>query len=201
MPANRLPLQSPPAMKSAAILWAVSVAVFWGLYGHALQNGRSAAKPPEWSSFKPYLWVGIAYLAIAVVGGAIAMKLQGDNFDFSGKYRPAMTWGFLAGAVGAIGALALTFALVKSKGNAALVMPIVFGGAVVVNALVSLIRLRGNPDLHTSPLLWVGMALVATGIVLTARFAPHGAPAKPAVAVSDEPGETVVLPKESLPSS
>ena len=190
-------------MKSTAILWALSVAVFWGLYGHALQNGRSAAKPPGWSSFKPYLWVGIAYLVIAVVGGAIAMKLQGDNFDFSGKYRPAMTWGFLAGAVGAIGALALTFALVKAKGNAALVMPIVFGGAVVVNAVVSYFRVGTDPDHPTNPLLWAGMALVAVGIVLTARYAPHGAPPKrPAVTaapVDGEPSETVVLPKESLP--
>ena len=188
-------------MKAAAILWALSVALFWGLYGHALQNGRSSAKPPEWSSFKPYLWVGIAYLVIAVIGGAIAMKLNNDNFSFSGKYRPAMTWGFIAGAVGAIGALALTFALVKSKGNAALVMPIVFGGAVVVNAIVSKIRIEADPEHPTNPLLWVGMALVAVGIVLTARYAPHGAPPKKVETVSTEPAETAAIPRESLPQS
>ena len=184
-------------MKSAAILWALSVALFWGLYGHALQNGRSPAR--EWSSFKPYLWVGIAYLIIAVVGGAIAMKLQGDNFSFSGKYRPAMTWGFIAGAVGAIGAPALTFALVKAKGNAALVMPIVFGGAVVVNAVVSFFRVGTDPDHPQNPLLWVGMALVAVGIVLTAKYAPHGAPVKPAAVLDGEPNETVELHKSELP--
>ena len=175
-------------MKSAAIFWALSVAFFWGLYGHALQNGRSPER--EWSSFKPYLWVGIAYLVIAVVGGAVMMKIQGDNFSFTGKYRPAMTWGFIAGAVGAIGALALTFALVKSKGNAALVMPIVFGGAVVVNALTSMYRIGSDPEHPTNPLLWVGMALVAVGIVLTARYAPHGAPPKKVDTVAAEAGAT-----------
>src|SRR5690606_28427942 len=83
-------------------------------------------------------------------------------------------WGFIAGSLGAFGALTLTFAMMNAKGNAGLVMPIVFGGAVSVTALTSLILLKGTA--HTSPLLWVGMLFVAIGIVLVAKNTPHGPP-------------------------
>ena len=77
-------------------------------------------------------------------------------------------------------ALSLTMAMTTSKGNALLVMPIVFGGAVSVTALISVIRLYGHATF--SPLLWVGMALVAVGIVLVASNTPHGHAAPTTVA-------------------
>jgi drug/metabolite transporter (DMT)-like permease len=164
------------------ILFALGTALCWGMYGPALGNARSTAKPPEWSPFKPYVFIGVAYLVIAIVGGLIAMKINGDTFDYSGKHSAAMNWGFIAGSLGAAGAFFLTNAVISSKGNTALVMPIVFGGAVTVNAVVSYVLLRSNPNLHINPLLWVGMILVFAGVVVVAKYTPHGAPPRPPAA-------------------
>lgn len=183
------------------ILFAVATALFWGLYGPALGNARSSAHPPEWSAFKPYVFIGIAYLVFGCIGGLGGMAIFKDSFSFSGKYAPAATWGFLAGTLGAVGALTLTFAMVKSKGNAALVMPIVFGGATTISAIVGVVtRVRKAEITLTdiSPLLWVGMGLVVVGIVLVAKFTPHPhPPAKPA----SQPATTTAVEPSAEPSS
>ena len=159
------------------ILFALGTALCWGMYGPAVGNARSPLR--EWSPFKPYVFIGVAYLVIAIVGGLIAMKVKGDTFNFSGTHAAARNWGFIAGSLGAAGALCLTTAVITSKGNTALVMPIVFGGAVSVNALFAFTQLRKNPDAHFNPMMWVGMGLVCLGVILVAKYTPHGAPAKP----------------------
>jgi drug/metabolite transporter (DMT)-like permease len=180
------------------IVFAVATAIFWGMYGPALGNARSSAHPPEWSAFKPYVFIGLAYLIFGCLGGMGGMAMFKDSFSFTGKYSPAATWGFVAGTLGALGALTLTFAMVKAKGNAALVMPIVFGGATTVSAIVGVLKLRGTAEIN--PLLWVGMALVIGGLVLVARFTPHPHPAKPSaekqatVQAAEQPAAT---PSES----
>ncbi len=181
------------------ILLAVGTALCWGMYGPAIGNARSTAKPPEWSPFKPYVFIGVAYLVIAIFGGMIAMKLWGDNFSYSGTQEAARKWGFIGGSLGAAGALFLTSAVVFSKGNTALVMPIVFGGAVTVNGLVSWNKFRANPDISISPALWAGMALVFAGVVLVAIHTPHGPPkkkvAEPAAANAASPENTESNPE------
>jgi len=166
------------------ILFALGTAVCWGLYGSALGNARSTVKPPEWSPFKPYVFIGIAYLVIAVAGGLIAMKIKGDSFDYSGTHSAARNWGFIAGALGAAGAFFLTNAVISSKGNTALVMPIVFGGAVTVNGIFSYLMLRNTPNVEFKPGLWAGMALVTLGVVLVAKYTPHGPKPQPPAAES-----------------
>ena len=160
-------------MKWLAIVCALGVALCWGMYGPTLSNARSLNR--EWGPFKPYVFIGVAYLVLAIIGGAVMMKFVfNDNFDYSGKYYPAMKWGFLAGCLGALGALALTFSLTKAGGKPAYVMPIVFGGAVTVNAIAAYFSLHQGEK--TNPLMWIGMALVAVGICLTAGYTPHGHP-------------------------
>ncbi|MCD0461504.1 hypothetical protein [Roseiconus lacunae] len=165
-------------MKLFAVFCALAVALCWGLYGPTLTNARAGADSPvKWGPFKPYLFIGVAYLVIAIGGGSIMMRTAfNDNFNYTGDYAPAMKWGFLAGSLGALGALALTFALTKAGGKPSYVMPIVFGGAVTVNAIASYLKFHeGNP------LMFVGMGLVVVGIILTAAYTPHGhSPAKPA---------------------
>jgi hypothetical protein len=170
--------------RSLAIFFALLTAFFWGVYGPALGNARSAAKPPEWSAFKPYLFIGIAYLVWACIGGAAAMAKFGDSFSFTGKFYPAAKWGFLAGSLGAFGALTLTFAVMnagKAGAGPGLVMPIVFGGAVTVTAITQYLMFRSK-GAHFEPMLGVGMLLVAIGIIIVAKNTSHGghAPAKPA---------------------
>lgn len=167
------------------ILFALGTAFFWGLYGPTIGNAQTRLQPPEgWSPFKPYVFIGLAYLAIAVVGGLIAMRFKGDTYNYSGEHFAPAKWGFLAGMLGAFGALCLTCAMMFSKGNALLVMPIVFGGAVSMTALVSALKLRGHTTI--SPMLWVGMCLVVVGVVIVARNTPHGhAAPKPAATAGD----------------
>ncbi len=178
-------------MKWLAVACALGVALCWGLYGPTLTNARSPNR--EWGPFKPYVFIGVAYLVLAICGGSIMMKVAfNDNFDYSGKYFPAMKWGFLAGCLGALGALSLTFALTKAGGKPAYVMPIVFGGAVTVNAIAAYFTLHEGEK--TNPLMWIGMLLVAVGICLTAGYTPHGhPPVKPsadAAVVADSGGDT-----------
>jgi uncharacterized membrane protein len=162
------------------ILFALGTAFFWGCYGPAIGNAQNPVvdgKPLPigaggWSPYKSYVFIGLAYLVIAVIGGLIMMKVKGDSFSYAGTQFPTAKWGFLAGCLGALGALMLTSAMMTSKGNAMLVMPIVFGGAVTITAIVSVIRLGGFSGI--SPLLWIGMALTLCGVVLTAMNTPHG---------------------------
>ena len=180
--------------KVLAIVFALLVACCWGLYGPTLSHAKSPTR--EWGPFKPYVFIGVAYLVIAICGGAVMMKMGGvvglptDNFDYSGNASNAMKWGFLAGSLGAFGALFLTFAVVKTGGNPALVMPVVFGGAVTVNAIASYFSVR-----EANPLMWVGMAITAIGIVLVASYTPHGSHGPKhdeTTAVESTPAETTV---------
>ncbi|MDA8746229.1 hypothetical protein N9N28_16520 [Rubripirellula amarantea] len=156
------------------ILFALGTAVFWGCYGPTIGNAAAPVVNGAklWTPFKPYVFIGIAYLVIAIAGGLVMMSVKGDSFSFSGDHFPTAKWGFLAGCLGAAGALCLTTAMMTSKGNALLVMPIVFGGAVSVTAIVSIIKLHGHVSIN--PLLWVGMALTVIGVVIVAMNTPHG---------------------------
>jgi len=148
------------------ILFALLTAMCWGLYGPTLAQARSSLSSP----FKPYFLIGIAYIVWAIVGGLIGMRINGDELSFSST---GAVWGLAAGTLGAWGALYLTLAMFT--GGAALphlVMPIVFGGAVTISALVALPRAE-----HVSPWLWLGIVVVGAGIVLVAYNTPHAVPA------------------------
>ena len=160
-------------MKFLPVIFALCTALCWGMYGPTIGNAQSKA----WSPFKPYVFIGVAYLVLAIAGGLGGMALKGDSFSYSGEGFTPAKWGFLAGLLGALGALFLTSAMMTSKGNALLVMPIVFGGAVSVTALFSVWKLK---DHDISPMLYVGIGLVVVGVIIVARNTPHGhAPKKP----------------------
>ena len=79
-----------------------------------------------------------------------------------------------------LGALSLTSAMLSFEGppKPQLVMPIVFGGAVSITALISVFQTRNETS--ASPWLWVGMVGVVVSIVLVAYNTPHAHPKKPA---------------------
>lgn len=173
------------------ILFALGTAIFWGCYGPTIGNAQAPKVDgvPAWSPFKPYVFIGVAYLVIGIVGGLFMMKTKGDSFSYWGSHFPPALWGFLAGCLGAFGALCLTSAMMYSKGNALLVMPIVFGGAVAVMALVSYLRMHEGEQV--SSLLWVGIGVTILGVVITAMNTPHGHSPKPkATSASSDSGET-----------
>lgn len=156
-------------------LFALGTALCWGLYGPTL--GKSRGADATASPFKPYVGIGTAYLLIAIVGGLIAMKVVGkDTFNFTDGVSK---WGFAAGTLGALGALSLTLSMFS--GGAKIphaVMPVVFGGAVTVTALFTL--MTAGEGVKGGPMLWVGIIGMGICAIIVAANTPHPHPKKPA---------------------
>lgn len=154
------------------IVFALLTGLFWGTYGPALGVARAAEGN---NPFKPYLMIGLAYLVWAVIGGVAGIR--GTNADFSFTLTGG-GWGFIAGSLGAFGALTLTLAMFSfptgMKPRADIVMPIVFGTAVSVSAITSVLMTRAS----VNPILWVGIAGMAVCIVIVASNTPHAGPKK-----------------------
>ena len=154
------------------IVFALSTGFFWGTYGPVLGQARAFEKSP----FKPYVMIGIAYLLWGIIGGLVGMAVKNDSFSFT---KSGMYWGFAAGSLGAWGALTLTLAMYT--GGAAIpqiVMPIVFGTAVSVTAIVTVLTSKSQAN----PMLWVGIVGMGVCIVIVAYFTPHPTPHKPPAA-------------------
>jgi len=168
------------------ILFACGTALCFGLYGPTIAKARSATG--EWSPFKPYVFIGLAYVVWACAGGLIGMKLKGDSFGYDGAHLPAMIFGFLAGTCGALGAFSLTSAMLSGG------KPMF--GAVSITALVSVLQLKEMRS--ANPVLWVGMAMVVVGIVLVAANTPHPHPPKKG---TEHTGESAAPPPSDAPSA
>jgi hypothetical protein len=172
------------------ILFAIGTALCWGCYGPVIGKTRLPVK--IYSPFKPYVGIGVAYLVIAIFGGLAMMAVNKDSFSFTAEGQSqAGIWGFWGGTLGALGALCLTSAMMSFEGppKPQLVMPIVFGGAVTINAIIAWIQNRGETT--ASPLLWVGMLGVVVSIVLVAYHTPHAHPKKPAAGAQATAGTQV----------
>jgi len=151
-------------------LFALGTALCWGLYGPTLGKARLA--DADLSPFKPYVGIGFAYLVIAIAGGMIGMWYKGDSFSPSGA---SGLWGLAAGTLGALGAFSLT--LCMFSGGARIphaVMPVVFGGAVTITAIYTVLASGGR--LHASPMLWVGIVGMLVSIVIITMNTPHAPP-------------------------
>lgn len=170
-------LEKARAMDYLSVVYALLTGLFWGTYGPTLQNARVPGKSP----FAPYVMIGVAYLIWGILGGLGGMiSTQKPGEALLSFKRNELVWGFAAGSLGAFGALTLTLAVVASHGKPHLVMPIVFGTAVTVSAITSVIKTGAVAE--TSPMLWAGIAGMVVCIVTVAYFTPHSAPhaAKPA---------------------
>jgi len=128
----------------------------WGAYGVLLHNGKNAMGQ---SSLRPFVAVGVAYFLIAVVGSVVLLmqKPEKGKWTFSGA-----ALSIFAGSIGALGALGVILAL-KYQGSPLYVMPLVFGGAPVVNTLVTI--WLGKTFKQISPMFIAGLALVAIGAI------------------------------------
>lgn len=163
-------------MRIASIL---TVIVCWGVYGPILHAGQAAMQQ---SRMRPFLCVGIAYFAIAVIvpnlllSGGIAT--EASSYTFSGT-----SWSLAAGAAGAIGALGIILAF-NFGGKPIYVMPLVFGGAPVVNTFATVIANDQLGDLH--PFFLAGLILVISGAAMVLIFAPKG-PGPKAAKVESKP--------------
>jgi len=76
-----------PDQSSSANLWllfALLTVVTWGLYGILLHSGQTAMGDPANGRYKAFLWVGIAYVVIAVVGPLAMLLANGADWDMPG---------------------------------------------------------------------------------------------------------------------
>jgi uncharacterized membrane protein len=144
------------------IIFALGAALAWGLYGPVLHQGQVQLGNP----FRALLCVGIAYFLIGVLVPLIALSSQGGLSGFNAQ---GSVYATIGGALGAIGALFIIFAF-KSGGLPSYVMPLVFGGAPLINVLVS--SLLHPPKTAPNPLLYLGYLLAALGAGLVLYYKP-----------------------------
>lgn len=157
------------------VLFSIVIAAFcWGSYGPVLHIGQGKMAG---SRLRPFACVGIAYFIIAV---AAPLLLIYSRTEDSGAWTAGgMTWSFLAGVAGAIGALGVILAF-TAGGKPYYVMPLIFGFAPVINTFISLTE-AGTWSLVEFR-FWISLAVVITGAVIVLITAPRAKPKIPAAA-------------------
>ena len=140
------------------IIFVLGAVLSWGVYGPALHKGQVALGNP----LRALLCVGVAYFLIGVLVPVLGLSSQGGlgGFNMTGSL-----WAGIGGALGALGAVCIIYAF-RNGGLPNYVMPLVFGGAPVVNVLVSMGM--HPPKTAPNPLLYVGFlfAVLGAGMVL-----------------------------------
>jgi len=134
----------------------------WGLYGASLHRGQVLLGNP----LKALLCVGIAYMLIAVLVPVGALASQGELRGFSTSGAITAT---VAGALGALGAVCIIYAF-RAGGTPLYVMPLVFGGAPLVNVLTAMVL--HPPKGGVNPMLYVGFLLASIGAGMVLYFRP-----------------------------
>ena len=147
-------------------LWIVFVAgavLSWGAYVPVLHEGQTLLNR---GSLRAFLCVGIAYFLTAVLVplGLLAAKVEPMEFNARG-----ILFAVTAGILAAAGALCIILAL-KYGGAPTYVPPLVFAGAPIVSAFVSMAWHRPK----TAPEFWfyLGILLAAIGTSLVLRYKP-----------------------------
>jgi hypothetical protein len=168
----------PPTLERKAerfveVLLSVALALLsWGAYGPVLHRGQAAMGG---SRLRPLVCIGVAYFLIAVLVPLALLVPLGD----AGTWTPGgVAWSLAGGSLGALGALGTILAFTLG-GKPFTVMPVVFGGAPVVNTLVTL-AVSHMPVGTLNPFFLAGMIVVAAGAAIVLAFGPRGhAPASP----------------------
>jgi hypothetical protein len=143
-------------------IFAVGAALAWGFYGAMLYLGQVQLGNP----MKALLCVGIAYFLMGVLVPVGMLSSQGT---LGGWSTGGATMATISGALGALGAIFIIFAF-RSGGVPNFVMPIVFGGAPIVNTLVAMTL--NPPKDQVSPLVWLGLIMTISGAAMVLYFRP-----------------------------
>ncbi|MGE0886548.1 MAG: hypothetical protein AB7P14_23670 [Blastocatellales bacterium] len=146
-------------------IYAIGAALSWGVYGAMLHRGQVSLGNP----MRALLCVGVAYFLIGVLVPVAVLASQGQ-LSLQGFNAIGTITATSAGALGAIGAVCIIWAF-KVGGLPTYVMPLVFGGAPVINVFVSM--LIHPPKSSINPLLFVGFLLVVVGASMVLYFRPQ----------------------------
>jgi hypothetical protein len=144
------------------IVFALGAVLCWGMYGPILHKGQTQLGSP----MKSLLCVGLAYFLVGVLVplGMLAPQGQLGGFNYGGTMNA-----LIGGALGALGAVCIIFAF-RNGGLPNYVMPLVFGGAPLVNVLVSM--WMHPPKTPPNPLLYAGYLMAALGGGIVLYFKP-----------------------------
>jgi hypothetical protein len=144
------------------VLFVAGAVLSWGAYGVLLYLGGQQLGNP----LKALLCVGVAYFLIGVI---VPVAVLGPGTSASVFSSHGVLTASVAGALGAIGAACIIYAF-RAGGLPLYVMPLVFGGAPIVNVFLSMaIHPPKNP---VNPMLYVGLLLVSIGAAMTLYFRP-----------------------------
>lgn len=152
------------------IVFAFMSIASWGLYVNVIHIGTKAMEDPINGRFKAFLFIGLAYFIIAVIGPIAVLLINNAKWEFSTK---GIVYSTAAGMAGAIGAFCLQLALFKG-GPPTAVGSIIFAGTPIVNALAAAV-IFNPPKEGLSAFKWqfiLGVILAATGGYLVSTFPP-----------------------------
>lgn len=135
----------------------------WGVYGAMLHQGQVKLGNP----MRALLCVGIAYFLIGVLVPVAMLFYQGQGLR--GFNSEGTTGATVAGALGAIGAVCIILSF-RAGGTPTYVMPLVFGGAPLVNVLYTM--WLHPPKAAPNPMLYVGFLVTAIGAGMVLYFKP-----------------------------
>ena len=147
------------------MVWVIFVAgavLSWGAYGVLLHQGQTLLGNP----LKALLCVGVAYFLIGVIVPVVGLGAQGN---LSGFNTGGLVSATIAGSLGAIGAACIIWSF-QVGGLPVYVMPLVFGGAPIVNVLVTMAI--HPPKQPLSPLLFLGFLFASLGAALVLYYRP-----------------------------
>ena len=145
------------------LVFVVGAVLSWGVYGSLLHRGQVALGSPT----KALLCVGIAYFLIGVLVPLAVLFTQGEGVR--GFNSGGTTMATIAGALGALGAVCIIFSF-RAGGTPTYVMPLVFGGAPLVNVLYTMAT--HPPKTSPSPMLYLGFLVTAIGAGMVLYFKP-----------------------------
>ncbi len=167
------------------LLFALMTVACWGLYGIFLHAGQVEMQDRVLGRYKAFLFVGIAYFLVAILAPLAVLLAKNADWSMPGK---GMWLSLLAGVLGAIGAFGVLLAMAagaKSGMSPAVVaisvMSIIFCGAPLVNALVSICKDPPAGGLGAIPWQFLcGILMAALGGFLVVKFKPEGSHVPPA---------------------
>jgi drug/metabolite transporter (DMT)-like permease len=160
----------------AWLAYSLMTVLAWGLYGVFLHTGQTSMGDPVNGRYKAFLFVGVAYFITAVLAPLAMLIFAGASWNLPAR---GVWFSLIAGIVGAAGAFGVLLAF-GAKGSPAVVMSIVFAGAPVINAAVSL--WVHPPAGGLQSIRWqflAGILMAAVGGCLVTLYKPGPSPAKP----------------------
>jgi hypothetical protein len=156
------------------LAFVLGAALSWGVYVPLVHRATMQLQ----SNLRAFLFVGVAYLLVAVVLPLVMIFVL--KWDPTAKAAPnfntvPVMWGLIAGLAGALGALCVIFAVTNAgAGGAIYVAPLVFAGAPIVNTFATLYYFapaKTAPDWR----FLTGIGLAAVGAAMVMIFKPADA--------------------------